>query len=180
MSFWTSELGEITGNAKDAFANTFKRIPDNTTALALIESFVNVEHNGYKYLQVNWKLTSGDFKGQKVGQKFKVFDQDAKVRHRGLNMLKLLYNLCGISPQSMNPPTDGDLLIFVNKQAGIRIQETEPNAEGKQYNWVSEIHPATGFVSQTGISKEVVHSRDLSSAFSRNTKVEELDEDLPF
>ena len=39
--FWSSELGEVTGSAEDAFAKTFTRIPDGTMALARIEKFKN-------------------------------------------------------------------------------------------------------------------------------------------
>ena len=42
MSFWESELGEVTGTAADAFAKSFTQIPDGTMALARIESFINI------------------------------------------------------------------------------------------------------------------------------------------
>ena len=95
MSFWQSDLGEVTGSEDDAFAKSFKQIPDNTLALAKIDSFVNAEYQDNKYLSIDWQLMDGDFKGQKVNQKIKVFgdsrDKDpAKTRHRALNMLKLI------------------------------------------------------------------------------------------
>lgn len=175
-SFWDSELGEISGNAADAFAKTFTQIPDGTMASAKIESFMNAEYQGNKYLSIDWTLTDGDFKGQKVNQKLKVFgdprDKDpAKGRHRALNMFKLLYQLFGLKPMTANPPTDQELLSFIGKVAGIKIRETEPNAEGKQYNWVAEVHEAKGFKPETGVKLEVVHHRhDLTSAFDRNPK----------
>jgi len=192
-AFWESELGEITGNAADAFVKSFKQIPDGTTALARIDSFTNAEYQGNKYLSIDWILTDGDFKGQKVNQKLKVWgdarDKDPmRTRHRALNMLKLIYQLFNIKPKSSEPPTDMELSSFNGKIAGLKIRETEPNDEGKQYNWVSEVHGAQGFKSETGVSTIVTHVNkayvNVDSAFSRNTEraqaMKELDADIPF
>jgi len=186
MSFWKSDLGEITGNEEDAFAKSFTQIPDNTLAIAKIVSFVNAEYNGNKYLSLDWQLIDGDFKGQKVNQKLKVFGDDrdkdpAKTRHRALNMLKLMYSLFNIKPAHADAPSDGDLAIFVNKIAGLKIRETEPNENGRQYNWVSEVHNPSGFKSETGISLVVTHRPSqgaIGSVF--NLPVGELQDDIPF
>lgn len=184
MSFWDSEVGEVTGSAADAFVKTFKQIPDGTMALAKIDTFINVDYQGFKYLLIEWLLTDGDFKGQKVQQKLKVyggdkFDKDpAKTKHRSLNMFKLLYQLFNMKPKHANPPTDQDLTSFVGKVAGIKIRETEPNDQGKQYNWVSEVHDSKGFQCETGISVVVTHKKmasgydqgPIDSAFDRNSQ----------
>jgi hypothetical protein len=194
MSFWESELGEVTGKAEDAFAKSFTQIPDGTMALARIESFINAEYQGNKYLSIDWLLTDGDFRGQKVNQKLKVYGDpmakdSAKARHRALNMLKLIYQLYQVKPKHAGDPTDQDLLIFVGKAAGIKIRETEPNHEGKQYNWVAEIHETKGFKCETGISVVVTHTNvqhgkePIDSAFSRQTQTpvdNRLDDDIPF
>jgi hypothetical protein len=194
--FWTSELGEVTGSAADAFAKTFTQIPDGTMALARIDSFANAEYKGNKYLSIYWVLTDGDFKGQKVEQKLKVYGDPmakdpAKPRHRALNMLKLIYQLYNTKPKHSNDPTDADLAVFVGKSAGIRIRETEPNDQGRQYNWVAEIHDSNGFKCETGVSLVVTHTNTqytqhkepLDSAFSRNaaaSTVQVMDDDIPF
>lgn len=183
--FWDSELGVITGNAEDAFAKSFKQIPDNTLALARINSFSNAENNGATYLNIEWHLIEGDFQGQKVNQKIKAFDQDPKVKHRALNMLKLIYMMFKVSPKSSNPPSDDELGVFNGKVAGIRIRETEPNDQGKQYNWVSEVHNSQGFESETGVRVEVTHTRESTdTAFSRNrvseSDLNKMDDDIPF
>lgn len=190
--FWESSLGEVTGNAADAFAKDIRKtIPEGTMTLARIESFSNAEYNGNKYLSINWILTDGDFKGAKVEQKLKVFgdpmakDSD-KARHRALNMLKLIYQLYTVKPKHAGEPTDQDLSLFHGKTAGIKIRETEPNEQGRQYNWVSEIHDVKGFKCETGVSVVVTHTNSqgtLDSAFSRNEKTvsnSSLDDDLPF
>lgn len=192
MSFWESEMGEITGNASDAFAKSFKQILDGTMALAKIDSFSNAEYQGNKYLTIDWLLINGEFEGQKVQQKLKVFDEDPKIRHRALNMFKLLYNMFHMKPKHANEPTDQDLYIFFDKVAGINIRETPPNDKGKQYNWVSEIHDSKGFICKTGSglavsSKPTVSIYEVSkhdaidSAFSRNRTAEkEFNDDIPF
>jgi hypothetical protein len=193
MSFWESDLGEITGKAEDAFAKTFTQIPDGTMALAKIDKFINAKYEGNKYLSIDWLLTDGDFKGQKVNQKLKVYGDpmskdSAKARHRALNMLKLIYQLYNTKPKHAGEPTDEDLSVFHGKTAGIKIRETEPNHEGKQYNWVSEIHESKGFKCETGVSVVVTHNNvspkqgTLDSAFSRNDSVSNnaLDDDIPF
>lgn len=193
--FWTSELGEVTGSAADAFAKTFTQIPDGTMALAKIESFINAEYNGNKYLVINWLLTDGDFKGSKVEQKLKVFGDpmakdSAKARHRALNMLKLIYQLYSTKPKHAGDPTDADLAVFHGKAAGIKIRETEPNDQGRQYNWVAEIHEAKGFKCETGVTLVVTHTNvsnhsqgTLDSAFSRQAQLptdSDMDDDIPF
>lgn len=177
MSFWESEVGEVTGKAEDAFAKQFTQIPDGTKALAKIESFTNQEHkdSGFKYLNIEWALTDGDFRGQKVQQKLKVyggdkFDKDpAKTRHRALNMLKLLYQLFNVKPKNNNPPTDQDLAYFSGKIAGIKIRETEMNEKGRQYNWVAEVHPSKDFKSETGAGLPVVARTAVSSFASHSS-----------
>lgn len=184
--FWTSDLGEVTGNAADAFAKSFTQIPDGTMALARIEGVLNAEHMGKRYLVIDWVLTGGDFKGQKVSQKLKVWDEP-KVRHRALNMLKLMYQLYNIKPKHAGDPTDQDLLVFVGKEAGIKIRETEPNDDGRQYNWVAEIHESRGFVCETGtglVIKHTVKSNGVDSALNRQNSLFDspvsIVDDIPF
>lgn len=174
--FWKSDLGEVSGSPEDAFAKSFKQIPDGTMALARIETFKKaLDQQKNPHFNIEWVLTDGDFKGQKVNQKLKVWgdprDKDpARTKHRALNMLKLIYQLYKVQPKNGAEPTDQDLAAFVGKEAGIKIRETEPNDEGKQYNWVAEIHDAKGFVCETGIKLEVTHTFNdrMDSALDRN------------
>ncbi len=196
MSFWESEIGEVTGKAEDAFAKQFTQILDGTKALAKIESFTNQTHKdtGFKYLCIEWLLTDGDFKGQRVQQKIKVYGGDqydkdpTKTRHRALNMLKLLFQLFNIKPKHNNPPTDQDLAAFYGKIAGIKIRETEPNDKGRQYNWVAEVYSSQGFKCETGAGIPVVARSTVSSYSSSNSSADAFSntstpidlEDVPF
>lgn len=186
--FWESELGEITGSAADAFTKFKTQIPDGTLALARIEAFINDEYEGNKFLKIEWVLTDGDFKGAVVEQKLKVYGDPqakdpARARHRALNMLKLIYQLFNTKPKHANPPTDQDLSVFVGKIAGIKIRETEPNSQGRQYNWVAEIHEAKGFKCETGVSVVVHHSAHQSSLpmdMRRHGENAPFDDGIPF
>ena len=179
QDFWKSDIGAITGNNEEAFAKTFRLIPDGTLAIGKIAAFTNSNNFGKPCLNIRWEIVDGEFKGSSVFQKIFVFDDDQKKRHRALNMFALLYKLFAITIKG-GSPSDDDLKLFLGKHAGIKIQETEPNDEGKQYNWVSEVHPATGFSCVTGVS--VAPDVRLDSAFKRNektTKIED-DSDIPF
>lgn len=198
MSFWESECGEVTGKAEDAFAKQFTQIPDGTRALAKIQSFTNQVHkeSGFKYLNIEWVLTDGDFKGQKVQHKLKVYGGDQydkdpmKTRHRALNMLKLLYQMFNLKPKHTNPPTDQDLASFGGKIAGLKIRETAPNDNGRQYNWIGEVHPSQGFKCETGAGLPVVAHTSVSSyssnsssannSFNNNTTTAPDLDDVPF
>lgn len=191
MSFWHSAMGELTGKAEDAFAKIFKTIPDNTTALAKIEKFVLDEHNGKRQYEINWVLTSGDYRGQHVFQKIHAFDPDPKKRHRALNMLMLIYTMFNMKPIDSNPPQNAELLAFVGKTAGIKIQEWSMQKEDGsgllEGNFVSEVHPAMGFRSETGVKLEVTHQFPVESALTRNARrmadaaaSDDLLNDVPF
>jgi hypothetical protein len=195
MSFWESTLGEVTGNEADAFAKSFTQIPNGTMATARIETFITTEYNGNKFLSISWVLTDGDFKGSKVEQKLKVYGDplskdSEKARHRALNMLKLIYQLYNTKPKHAGDPTDADLSVFIGKEAGICIRETEPNDQGRQYNWVAEIHDKKGFKCETGISVVVTHTNvqpgaqgTFDSAFNRQSTFNAdtaVSDDIPF
>jgi maltose-binding protein MalE len=99
-------------------------------------------------------------------------------------MLKLIYDMFKQRPKSSAPPMDDDLKVFNEKIAGIRIQETEPNENGRVYNWVSEVHKAEGFKCETGIKVEITHTRKSpESAFQtyqQNKQPDNLLDDVPF
>lgn len=190
--FWDSEVGAITGKPEDAFAKTFTTIPDNTAALAKIEKFSVAVFNdkslnaGETYFSIDWKITEGDFKNAMVNQKLRVCELDKQKRHRALNMLALLYQTFGVKRTHENMPDDKDLMKFQGMIAGIRIRETEPNQEGKTFNWVSEVHKKEGFVSETGTKLVVTHTnKDAGSAFDRNPRgtadnFGAVEDDIPF
>lgn len=191
-AFWHSDLGEISGTPEESFTRTFDIIPDSTMAIAQIESVLNDDFAGsqLKTIKIDWVITSGDFTGQHVFQKIKCYDEDPKVRHKALNTLKLIYNMYNLKPTHANAPTDQDLAVFVKKSAGIKIQEwsmTRADGTTGHGNFVSEIHPASGFTCVTGKRKDFApvppKHHNLESALTRNHRannIAELDDDIPF
>lgn len=173
MSFWKSEMGEVTGDSKAAFVkqsknngnrkiNEGKITPGGTKVLASIHSFKNGEYTPYEKgerldnmrpcLEIEWVITDGAHENNLVRQRLKVFEPNPALRHKALNMLRLIYNIFNIDINSDSPPTDDDLSVFIGREAGIRVEETSPNAEGKTFNWVSEVHDAKGFKPEEAIN----------------------------
>lgn len=188
MSFWQSMSGApIDGSAEHSHAGSFKVIPDGTTAPGVITQAKLVTFDdGNQIYQVTYKLVDGEFKGAIVRQKINCFDRDAKKRDRAVNMFMRLYNLCYFKPTHNGQPTDDDLLHLQNKVIGLKIQEWYQ--DGKEGNWISEIHKVDGdFITESGKKQEhtgyiaTPQTNILDSAFSRNEPKKDINlDDIPF
>jgi hypothetical protein len=197
MSFWTSGSGaQITGKPEHSFVFEKENeptvvVPNNSTALAKIVNFTikEITYNGKtdKFFQVTWNLESGDFKDCIVRQKIKCFDNSLTIVDRALNMLKLIMDLCHFKPEHSDEPTNNDLIKMKNKILGIKIREhsrTKNDGTIGYSNWISEVHPAANFITETGVKLE--HKAievPYQSALSRNNKTLnpiDVDDDLPF
>lgn len=176
MSFWESQSGtKIDGSVENSHVQQFKVIPDNTRAVVSIKDVVLKNIQGDEFYQATYKIIDGDFKGEEVRHKIKAFDHDTKKRDREVNMFMRLFKLCGKQVTGNTAPGSEELAQLKGCVIGIRIQEWF--FDGKEGNWVSEIHPSDGFVSEAGKKAE----RDLSTAFSRNPRTDSgLDNDVPF
>ena len=145
MTFWQTMTGApLTGNEEDSFGGGFVTIPDKTVAVAMIDSFKihETEKFGTKYT-IKWKIINGDFANRFVNQNLNAFDADATKRDKALNMMMRLYKLCQIKPGNSDAPTDNDLLVFHGKILSIKIGMMENKAEGKKFNFVTEIHESS-------------------------------------
>ena len=72
-----------------------------------------------------------------------------------------------------------------DKICGIQIQEFSMiSAQGEtiEGNWVSQVHPSSGFESKVGVKTVVEHkpTNGVDSALTRNAIMPELNDDLPF
>jgi len=162
MSFWNSNLGEVTTDEASAFAQQFQNIPNNSYLGAKVYEFEEKNHEGNRYLELTWQICGTEYDGQLVRQKIKCYDYDDKVRHRSLCMFKRLHELMGYQIADRQP-TPMDLQRFKTRKAGIKVQETDPMPEsGKQYNWVSEVHDPKGFQVKIGESKPVPAEKTVS------------------
>lgn len=194
MGFWAAPSGKkITGSPEDSFAQAFTTIPEGTTTVANIKKFEVVEKEAsqygaaQKYIQVTYKLLDGDFKNREVQQKIKCFEGKPEQIERNLNMLMLIMKLCSYTPAHNNEPTTAELSEMVGNIVGIVIGEwSMPKTDGSgvlEGNFVREVHPSTGFVAETGVKAEVVHTfTPPETAFTRAKarRDAELEEDIPF
>lgn len=181
MSFWSSNVGRITGDEKEAFVKTFENIPDGTKVLAIIKSFELVDAENGKYLEVTWQIKGTEFDGQLVRQKIKCWDNDATKRHKALNMFMLLHNIFKVETVDREP-NRADLMRFLNKGAGIKVQLTKPMPEtGNRYNWVSEVHSPQGFETYVPeVVEEKIEIKPKTSYLGVSNPDSDLDSDIPF
>lgn len=175
MAFWQTPIGRITGDESVAFSHPqVKSIPNNTTAIAKIKEFKKKTFMDNSYYQVDWVITDGQFKNHHVFQKIRAFDADDKKRYKALNLLMFFFKFFNVGLTHEGEPTDHDLAEFEGLSAGIRIHETEENADGKIYNWVGQIMPTIDFKCETGIhlatQKRATAPRDMSYPFQENPK----------
>lgn len=177
MTFWQSQSGApIDGTAEHSHVSTFKIIPANTVAPVSIKGVELKSYNGEEFYQATYKIIDGDFKGYEVRHKIKCFDSDLKKRDREVNMLLRLFTVCEKKPPHDKAPEGDDFLPLKGCMLGIKIQEWF--MDGKEGNWVSEIHPLSAeFKPVTG--KKAAH---IESALTRNAErsAQNLDTDVPF
>ena len=174
MSFWDSGLGEkLTGNEDDSFVSTFGIIPNDTTAIALINKIdLKSFPDGSRFYQVYWKIVSDEFKNRTVFQKLHCFDEDIQKKHRALNMLMRLFKLSNHKPAHNAEPGPEDFSPLLGTSCGIKIQEWHLN--GKEGNWVSEVHKVDEkFKVETGQKLEIKTVEII------NTQTDDFD-DVPF
>lgn len=181
MSFWDLSSGsKATGNADDAFTASFGIIPDGTKAEAIIQKF-SVDSGEKPFINIQWKLSSGEYKGRVVFQKIHCWDEKASKADRAKNMLMLIYKLLDHKPSHGGDPTDKDLAPMTGRGLGIKIAEWNMignDGVAKQGNFVSECHPLTGFESVSGERKEFVSTP--TPVHSRMASIPMDGSDIPF
>lgn len=189
MNFWQLSTGVApSGTAEASHAGSFGVIPEGTQAPAQIKEMVLMEPTNsyhYKFYEVIFKLSSGEFKGREVRMKIKCFDDKTSIADRGKNLLKRFYDLCNHLPSHDGAPTTQDLYPMIGKVLGIKISEfvvNKPDGSISNGNYVSEIHKADkDFETLTGVKLDVPVSA-IDTAFSRNEKraLPNDSSDIPF
>ncbi len=191
-AFWHDSTGKIVaGNSQLAFTAELSSviIPNGTTAKAMIKKFELIEKfnpNFYdsQYYEITWQLIDGDYKDIEVKQKIKCFDREPKTKDRALEMMMLLFKLCQIQ-STQQAPTVFDLLPFTGKVLGIKIREWQQN--GKEGNWVSEVHLADNdFKTTTGKKLQAKSSSNSYQHLAGNdfaaydSSASKVETDVPF
>lgn len=139
MAFWQVDGHTIDGSAENANSGSFSLIPDDTIALASIKEMDRASFGEEPYyINVQWKIQSGPFKGAVVFQKIKVNEADKNKRAKHLNMLMRIFKMAQKSP----PPGEPEKMHYMQllgTAADIHIREWEQ--EGKKGNWISALYP---------------------------------------
>ena len=166
MTFWTAQSDmTIDGSEDNAHVQVFGIIPNGTTAKASIKKaeLTTSQYDNTQIYQITYMITDGDFKDFVVKQKIHCFDSDTRKRDRSVNMLMRLFNLCNYKPNHSNSPTNDDMAKLQNKIVGIKIREWQK--DGKEGNWVSEIHANdANFRTVTGTKMET-KTPDIASSY---------------
>ena len=193
--FWEAPNGaKITGAEDKSFAPSFEIIPEGTSAVASINRFevVSKEATQYaseqKFIEVTYKIVSGDYKNREVRQKIKCFDGKNEQIERNLNMLMLIMKLCEFKPTHNEEPTASELGSMCGKIIGIVIGEWSlPKKDGTgmmEGNFVRECRRSEGFECKTGVKAEVKVIPMADNAFARDKArrdaADYLDSDIPF
>ena len=180
--FWKSDLGEIDGTNKNAFKTVFRNIPNNSYLIGQIIKAEHEEMFNKDCISIHWEISNGEYKGRKVFQNLFVYpdpDNDSyreQERFKALNMLRLLFDIASI-PTPENAPTNQDLEQLILLKAGLRILETKPNAQGKQFNRIAEVHPHRGFEEKIG---QYLIDPKPNYKEGKNVPFDELNDDVPF
>jgi hypothetical protein len=143
-NFWDLSDGSQAEQTNTFDSGSIVLIPDNTTALAVIEeaSWKTGFEGAPDLISIRWNIVKPiEFKGQKVFQKIKVKDDDAKVSDKSKRMLMAIDMNAGGKLAKLNKePSDNDLMAnLMYKPMVIKIMVWKMN--DKEGNWVSAVAP---------------------------------------
>lgn len=183
MSFYKTSTGKVaTGALADAMTPTFGLIPNNTVALASLESiqFDKYQDNP-EFINIKWLIKEGKYAGFMVRHKLDVNSTSTEKRDRALNMLVRLFKICEVTPQNPEAaPTQVDFDKCKSKELGIRILQWQSvdqyTGEVKDGNWVSMIYPLSEYEYQEGKFLEAPKSAVMNMQKSTDVELE----DVPF
>jgi len=186
MSFWSLSDGSTPkGDAESSHVGSFAQIPDGTQAPAIIKDFILDQTDKGSWYKISWQIVEGDFKGRVVFQKIKCFEPKKETADRALNMLKRIYDLTQHKPTHGDAPSTSDLMPMKGKVLGIKISEwsmSQADGSFSQGNYVSEVHPISGFETVVG-TPMVVTSVPIKVGASKIDSVTGLpfdDSGIPF
>ena len=171
MSFFAQEaLEEAKTGSFDG--NSFEVIPDNTKALAIINSAEWREANEFnaKHISLTWEIVEGEFKGRKVFQKIKLFESDKAKALKAQKMLIAIDANCkgAIAAAGVEPTIQG-LQSLLHSPMFIHIKTWEMG--DNKGNWVAAVSERKK--GQQAQPTQQTQSQEPSVAFDDS-------EDIPF
>lgn len=187
MSFWQTSTGEQLNEASVSTtfesSYSFDPIPRGTILRVAARSVEWSEYNGDRYINAQWNILDGDYKGRVVFQKIKVLESDAKKRDKALTMLATIDSLTGAGlVRLQHEPTDIDLARLCGKPIEIRVgvYKNDDDPENiKIYNFVEAVG-AIGALS--GGKQKQSSTEDQVKAINPTNYVapDNIDDDIPF
>lgn len=147
MSFWNLSDSNEKLDTSGSFeaGGSSEPIPDNTQVKAAIDEAKWDEYEGERYVSLRWNvLAPADFKGRKVFQKVKVFDQ--KKADKAKKMLAAIAVNAGGGLLKVAQPGDQDLQKhLMNKPMALLLKVwaiDKTDGTGKATgNWISAVSP---------------------------------------
>jgi hypothetical protein len=179
MSFWKTSAGESVAalrNASfDAGGGSMDPIPDNTSAVALIDEAKWETREGLEYISLRWSvLAPKQYENRKIYQKLWVSDADPsakdadKKRDKALRMLAAIdTNAGGRLTRVDGKPDNVELsTALVSKPMMIKIMQwsidDRQTGEKKTGNWIAAVSPKTSLEAapQPAPQRVVISSTD--------------------
>ena len=137
MSFFNTTEAE-TGSME--MGGDFEPMPKDTQVLGLVESAEIAEYEGNQKIKISWAvLQPEEFKGRKVFQNIKVFDENPETAAKARKMLAAIdFNAGGKLMASGQAPDDLSLTAALSmKQMVLKLAVWDMN--GKTGNWVISV-----------------------------------------
>lgn len=144
MSFFTTSDNEnIFSTGEFEAMEELAPIPHGTKIIAMADEIGWKEYEGENYISVRWEVLDGEYKGRKVFQKIKPYDEDDKKADKAKKMLAAIdANAGGNLLKSGKAPDDGDLAVnILNKPMILKLAVWE--IDGKSGNWVMAVSKDT-------------------------------------
>lgn len=176
-NWWELEDDEEVTGSYSSGGGDFDPIPNNTRALAEVNSVMWAERGGERYVNIQWEVVKpAAYANRRVFQKIYVVNgkpgaknpKDAQKKARDM-WRNIDHNAGGKLVRLGREPNDDDMtLALQGKQMIIDIMLWE--IDGNKGNWVGAVHPKG--------SKEVVEVSKPEP--TKRPVADDLDEEIPF
>lgn len=204
MGLFVTSDGEKIGNEKefDASGGFGEPLPENTEVLACVEKIGWDEYEGNEFISIQWEiLQPAEYKGRKLFQSLKVFDQETKKSDKSRRMLGALDSMHGGKLGKLpnggervvngdTVPSDGQLATaLVNKLTVLKIGYYDMREKGgKEGNWVKAVAerksggaaPDTTPAAEKTSQKERYAAADGKAVTPSTPPPSDFDDDIPF
>lgn len=141
MNFWNLSDNTQVGDSTEFESMNNEPIPANTNLKSVIEQAEWKSYEGENYINLQWSVIDGQYKGRKVFQKVKVNEPDEKKRDKAIRMLAAIDANCGGKLRASGQmPDDGQLMgALVNRPMVIKVLVWESEDKSMSGNWVVKV-----------------------------------------